>query len=217
MGIEDAKKAASIKAAEMISDGMRVGLGTGTTVQFFVQRLIERCHEGLVITAAASSERTKAQALGGGIQLIEEFTELDITVDGADEIDPQMRMIKGGGGALLREKILASSSKRMIVIVDEHKRVAKLGRAKVPVEVARFGYKATASKLKLPGAFRLNGKALYETDNGNYIYDVHLDAPIEDPEKLHWEMIAIPGVIETGLFFGLDVSCIVGFEDGRVV
>ncbi len=216
MGIDEAKKAASIKAVEMISDGMCVGLGTGSTVRFFVEGLVQRCLEGLKITAAASSDRTYAQALEGGIPLISDFKRFDITVDGADEIDGQKRMIKGGGGALLREKILASSSDQMVVIVDEHKCVNSLGRAKLPIEIARFGYLATASKLDLPGEFRMCEDNLYETDNGNYIFDAYLDSPVEDPQDMHLQLITIPGVLETGFFFNLNVTCIVGYEDGRV-
>ncbi len=222
MGSEECKRAAGRKAAEYVKHGMVVGLGTGSTVFHFIERLIELVQDGLKITALSSSHRSMRQAEEGGIPLAEinEITSIDITVDGADEIDPEFRMIKGGGGALLREKILANMSREMVVIVDESKRVEKLGGVKLPVEILPFACVGTAEKIRLlgfRGEFRKqSGDNLYTTDNGNHIYDIHFDAPREQPEEDHNRLILIPGVIETGYFFNLATSALIGREDGTV-
>ncbi len=204
------KKNAGMRAAKLIEPGMRVGLGTGSTVIYFVEALIERCRGGLEIQAVASSEKTLEMARAGGIPLLKTFDVLDITVDGADEIDPMKRMIKGGGGALLREKILAFASSHMVVIVDESKCVDKLGTAKLPLEVLPFGHLATASSIPYKGEFRKKGSELFITDNGNYIYDLHFAQPLDDPESVDCQLRSIPGVLETGFFFELANELIVG-------
>lgn len=220
MSQEDGKKACGYRAAELIEDGMHIGIGTGSTVFYFIQRLTQRCQTGLQIKAAFSSIRSKKQALDGGIPPIKDdlFTHLDMTVDGADEIDPHHSMIKGGGGALLREKMLASSSSTMLVIVDETKCVKQLGKVKLPVEICQFAYTSTIEKIQNlghTGNIRIdkNG-AFYLTDNGNYIYDIHLKNPLIDPAPLHLALIQIAGVVETGLFFDLPTKLIVGKSDG---
>ena len=209
----NAKRAAAIKAAEFVEDGMRLGLGSGSTVRFFIDALIKRCQEGLKVTAACSSIMTRQMAEEGGIKMIDDFVSLDLTIDGADEIDPQKRMIKGGGGALLREKIIASSSIEMIVIVDESKCVEQLGKAKLPVEVACFGSMATAEKIPFKGAFRMKDEGLYTTDNGNYIYDISFNG---NPEDVDTQLRFIPGVLETGFFFSLAGRVVVGHSDETV-
>lgn len=211
--MNSAKRAAAIKAAELIEDGMCLGLGSGSTVYFFMQELIKRCNEGLNITAACSSLATRQMAEEGGIKLIDEFVTLDLTIDGADEIDPKKRMIKGGGGALLREKIIASSSAEMVVIVDKSKCVEKLGQGKLPLEIAPFGARATAEKIPFEGAFRMQDETLYITDNGNYIYDVYFSG---DPEDVEIQLRSIPGVLETGFFFSLAGRVIIGQSDETV-
>jgi len=223
MSTEAIKKAVGRASAELIKDGMKVGLGTGSTAFYFIERLTERVRDGLKIEAIASSMRSLKQAKEGGIPLLDinAISSLDITVDGADEIDPQKRMIKGGGGAMVREKIVASMSKEMVVIIDESKIVSKLGKCKLPVEVIPFGFQATLhqiGKLGFAGTFRLTPDgSLYVTDNGNYIIDIHFPRLCENPEEDHEALIHVPGVVDTGFFFHLAGRVVVGFADGQVV
>jgi ribose 5-phosphate isomerase A len=221
--LESVKKTVGVKSAELIENGMIVGLGTGTTAYYFIEKLIERCRNGLKIKAVASSDQSMRQALEGGIPMIDInlISYIDLTVDGADEIDPEKRMIKGGGGALLREKIVASMSSEMIVIIDEHKLVQKLGTCKLPVEIIPFGFLATIKKLErlgFNGAIRKkkNGET-YTTDNSNWIYDIHYPQPTDDPERDDALIQSIPGVVETGYFFNLAGRVIIGFMDGQIV
>ena len=222
MSKEVIKKAVGRAAAEFIKDGMHVGLGTGSTTFYFIERMIERVREGLKIRAAASSLRSLKQVQEGGIPLLDinEISSLDITVDGADEIDPQKRMIKGGGGALVREKIIASMSKELMIIVDESKLVSKLGKSKLPVEVIPFAIQATLHKMQklgYQGSFRLNqNKSLFVTDNGNYIIDIHFRHLCEQPELDHEALIHLPGIVDTGFFFNLAGKVVVGFADGQI-
>lgn len=219
---DEIKKAVAAKAASLVEDQMLIGLGTGSTVTYFIESLIARCAHGLKIRVASTSLRSQEQAQKGGIPFLDtdELAQLDLTIDGADEIDPQNCMIKGGGGALTREKILASSSKKMLVIVDESKLVEKLGKFGLPVEILPFCYQTTLAKIKAAG---FDGKmrytnegSLYITDNGNYIYDIHNPKEFLDPQKTHATLATLPGVVETGLFFDLPVSVLVGYKDGRV-
>jgi len=217
------KKAVGYKAAEFITDGMTVGLGTGSTVFYFIEKLIEKVNKGLKIRAVSSSNRSLEQASKGGIPIcdINTLSHIDITVDGADEIDSLKKMIKGGGGALLREKILASMSKEMIVVIDESKLAHKLGSKKLPVEVIPFANQVTLHKIQriqTKSELRKNADgSLYTTDNGNCIVDVHLDKLLDQPENLDLLLKKIPGVVETGFFFNLAGRVIVGFNDGQVV
>jgi ribose 5-phosphate isomerase A len=219
--MEACKKAAAEKAISFIKDGMTVGLGTGTTTFYFIEKLIEKCREGLKIQAVASSQRSLDQARAGHIPLIDInlLKSLDIYVDGADEIDPDKKMIKGGGGALVREKITASMSQEILIIVDESKLVQKLGKCPLPVEIIPFGYTATLHKLQLlgySGNLRRNpNNSLYITDNHNLIYDVHLTTP--HPEMDHEQIRSVPGVVDTGFFFDFSGRIIVGFLDGTIV
>lgn len=218
---QNGKRAAGIAAAALVEDGMLVGLGTGSTATFFIESLIERCRTSdLQIQAIATSDRSARQAAAGGIALLDPATisTLDITVDGADEIDKQKRMIKGGGGALLREKIVATSSGEMIVIVDESKVVDHLGGFPLPLEVAAFAYNATLYKvcsLGYDGAMRKTKDGqLYITDNGNYIIDITFPHRCISPEKDQAALKAIPGILETGFFLGIAGRVIVGQNDG---
>lgn len=223
MANDACKKAVGEKAATLIKDGMTVGLGTGSTAFYFIEKLIQRCQEGLKIEAVASSQRSLEQARKGKIPLIDinSIKTLDICVDGADEIDPEKRMIKGGGGALVREKIVATMSKEMVVIVDESKLVSKLGHKPLPVEIIPFGSAATIYQLQLlgyQGSLRQNkDKSPYITDNQNLIYDVQLDPSKVNPTFDHQQMVSIPGVVDTGFFLNIAGRIIVGFEDGQVV
>lgn len=223
MSQDTIKKAIGKVAADLIPNNTIVGLGTGTTATFFIQSLIQRCHEGLHIQAVASSEASLQLARKGGIPLLDinQITHIDITVDGADEIDPQKQMIKGGGGAHVREKILANMSREMVVIVDETKLVSQLGKAKLPVEIIPFAYKATQhnlEKLGYRGKWRLaKDGSPFITENDNFIFDIHFETLRTDPQKDHNSLIQIPGVVDTGFFFHLAGRVIVGFFDGQIV
>lgn len=220
---ESIKKAVGYQAAELIHDGMLVGLGTGSTAFFFIERLIQRCKEGLKIHAAASSQHSFHQARNGGIPLVDvnNLTTLDVTVDGADEIDPKKRMIKGGGGAHVREKILATMSRELIVIVDESKLVPALGTCKLPVEVLPFAHLATLHHIKkagYKGTFRTTSDgSLFITDNHNLIVDIEFEKARSQPEDDHEILIHLPGVVDTGFFFNLAGRVIIGFFDGQIV
>lgn len=222
MGIEEAKAAAGRKAAEFINNGMIVGLGTGSTAAHFIAALIERCNQGLKIKAVASSRASADQALRGGIQILDinSVPHVDITVDGADEIDPKKRMIKGGGGAHVREKILAASSKEMVVIVDEGKLVPSVGHHKLPVEVIFYGSPSTRFRIEQEGyrgAWRLNKDGtLFITENGNLLFDIQFEFPPPHPEKEHDRLLHIPGVVDTGFFFHLAGRIVIGRFDGTV-
>ncbi len=216
------KKAVGGKAAELIHNGMIVGLGSGSTSECFIHSLSERVQQGLQIKAVSSSKKSLKLAEQKGIQVsdINEIPRIDITVDGADEIDSQKRMIKGGGGAHVREKILASSSKEMVVILDESKLVENLGKTKLPVEVLFFGSPATKMKIEnmdFHGSWRLQKDgSLFITDNGNILMDIHFKTPLENPEKVHEMLINIPGVVDTGFFFHIAGRVIIGFENGHI-
>jgi ribose 5-phosphate isomerase A len=220
---EQMKKAVGYKAAEFIREGMTVGLGTGSTVFYFIEKLIERVKQGLTIRAVSSSSRSLDQASKGGIPLcdINLIPHIDITVDGADEIDSEKRMIKGGGGALLREKILASMSKEMIVVIDESKISHQLGSKKLPVEIVPFASQITLRKVqriqKKANIRKTDNGSIFVTDNGNFIIDIFFDELLHEPEILHSLLKQIPGVVETGFFFHLAGRVIVGFKDGQVV
>lgn len=219
--LQSAKQAAGYAAVNFIQNGMIVGLGTGSTAYYFTLKLSDRCREGLKIFAVPTSEKTLKLAKENNIPLIDinTITRIDITVDGADEIDSQKRMIKGGGGALLREKIIAEMSETMVVVVDEYKLVKHLGKFPLPVEIVPFAYRFTISKIEelgYAGAIRLDEKGeKYITDNGNYIFDIHFTS-LSSPEIENNKILNITGVVETGFFFNLAKKVIIGFEDGRV-
>ncbi len=222
---DEAKRRAAARAAEFVRPGMRLGLGTGSTAAFFVDILGAMVRDGLDVVGVPTSERTRAQAQSLGIRLstLEETPELDLTVDGADEFDSKLRLIKGGGGALLREKIVAAASARMVVITDASKEVATLGRFPLPVEVDRFGMESTRRHIAtaiaecgLGGSPVLRRNAdghAFVTDGGHCIYDCSLGA-ISDPEKLAARLVAIPGVVEHGLFIGLATAVVIAGSDG---
>ncbi len=221
---ETIKKSIGYRAADFIQDGMIVGLGTGSTAKYFIEKLAQRIHqEDLHIQAVASSKRSLEQALSLKIPMIDinSICHVDITIDGADEIDKEKRMIKGGGGALVREKIVASMSREMIVIVDESKISPLLGRKKLPVEVIPFGHTATLHKIKKLGhsaTIRMNPESntVYITDNGNYIIDIFFSHLLLNPEQEEKNLLQIPGVVDTGFFFHLAGRVIIGFSDGQI-
>lgn len=220
--IETAKEAAGKKAAEFVQEGMRVGLGTGSTAAHFIRALGDRCAAGLHIQAVATSIQSTKLASEYGIPLADpdKLFEFDITVDGADEIDPHFNMIKGGGGALLREKLLAQASREVLIIADDSKLVSHLGKFPLPVEVIPFLYPSTFQKIRklgYEGHLRIKSdNTPFITDNGNYIFDLSIADPITHPHILHEELKKISGIVETGLFFNLVKRVIVGYENGTI-
>lgn len=210
----DLRRAAAAAALALVEPGMRLGIGTGSTANAFVELLGERVRAGLDVVGVPTSEATRIAATRAGIRLatLEELPELDLTIDGADEIDGAMRLIKGGGGALLREKIVACASRRMVVIADAAKSVATLGAFPLPVEVNPFGLAATRIAVEAAlaasgctGALTLRAGpdgTPFLTDGGHLILDAHL-GQIPDPEVLSAVLWAVPGVVEHGLFLGI--------------
>ena len=219
------KREAARHALTHVTSGMRLGLGTGSTAAHFVDLLGARRREGLDVLCAPTSERTRAQAQALGIPLttLDETPELDLTIDGADEFDSRLRLIKGGGGALLREKIVASASRRMFVIADATKQVETLGAFPLPVEIDCFGARATQLHIeRMAHGLGLSGSILrrvttsgapYVTDGGHYILDCAFSA-IPAPEMLASRLLAIPGVVDHGLFIGLATAIFIGGPDG---
>ena len=218
---ELAKRAAAARALEFIEDGMLVGLGTGSTAKWFVD-LLAKSRRKVVCVPTSSRTREQAQGLGIELTTLEDAGQLDVTVDGADEFDDALNLIKGGGGALLQEKIVASSSAKMVVISDPSKEVLTLGAYPLPVEIVKFGWGSTAAQVGgVLSKMGLAGKPMewrggdnpYITDEGHYILDLHLGS-IPDPERLNLELNIVPGVVETGLFCNIASSIVVGETDG---
>jgi ribose 5-phosphate isomerase A len=225
---DEMKKAAATVALDYIKPGMTVGLGTGSTAKHFVDGLAERVKGGLNVTCVATSQVTAEHAKSVGLTLksLHDAPFIDVTVDGADEFDPQLRLIKGGGGALLIEKIVASSSRYMIVIADESKRVDALGKFPLPVEVVPVAVSATAwkieraydaNKMKIKMVVRGGGKdgKAFRTDVGNVIVDCWVEGGvITDPDRLDIMLNNIPGVVNNGLFIGICGQVLVGTQTG---
>lgn len=214
------KQLAAEKAVEYVQDGMKVGLGTGSTAYWAIRKLGERVSGGLKITAVATSQASEDQARELGIPLVafSEVDHLDLTIDGADELDDALQLIKGGGGALLREKIVAMGSTRMIVVADESKAVNTLGKFPLPVEIVPFAWEWTVADLAKLGCkpeLRHSGDGLYKTDNGNYIADCRFEA-IESAAELALSLQRIPGVVEHGLFIGIADMAVIGRNDGTI-
>ncbi len=214
----DKKRAAAERAVEFVQSGMVVGLGTGSTAYFAIEALGKRIEEGLEIAGVATSSGTEQLAVKFGVPLVplDEVKLVDVTIDGADEVDPQFNLIKGMGGALLREKIVAYASLEEIIIVDDSKLVDVLGiRSPLPIEVAPFGHKLTRIALEGLGcqARLKGGEKPFMTDNGNLVYECKFER-IEDPEFLEIEIHLIPGVIESGLFIDLATKVVIGQENG---
>ncbi|WP_430911089.1 ribose-5-phosphate isomerase RpiA [Methylobacterium sp. sgz302541] len=221
----DLRRACAARALDLVRPGMRLGLGTGSTAAVFVELLGERVRGGLDVVGVPTSEATFAAATRAGIRLatLDELPELDLTIDGADEVDPQLRLIKGGGAALLREKIVACASRRMVVIADAAKRVETLGAFPLPIEVNPFGLVATQRAVELAiiragctGTLRLRLDAQgapLATDGGHRILDARLGR-IPDPEGLSAALWAVPGVVEHGLFLGIAAAAILAADVG---
>lgn len=217
------KRAAGLEGARLVEAGMRIGLGTGSTVAHFLAFLSRRLHtDGLGdVVGVPTSEWTarEAERLGIPLASLARHPELDLTVDGADEVDPDLNLIKGLGGALVREKIVAQASCRLAIIVDDAKVVERLGsRAPLPVEVVPFGWEAHEGFLESKGARPVirrsaEGQAM-RTDNGNYIIDCHFPDGIDDPEALQAGLAGRAGVVESGLFLGMATEVVVGTQRG---
>lgn len=217
--VEQAKRAAAHEACELLEDGFVVGLGTGSTAAHAVKRIGELVEEGLRVEGIPTSVETMelARHLDVPLTSLDEVDRVDLTIDGADEVDPKKRLVKGMGGALLREKIVASVSEREVIIVDERKLVDQLGTTSpLPVEAVQFARGPVRRVLEERGyepELRGDGEKDFLTDNGNIIFDIHLDG-IPEPERLEAELNTVPGVVENGLFLNLATDVIVGSADG---
>lgn len=219
-GTESLKRAAAREAVTLVEDGMIVGLGSGTTAELFLEELAGRVAGGLRITAVPTSQRVASMARGRGLQVAElhDIPRIDLTVDGADEIQPRgLELIKGGGGALLREKLVAAAADRLCIIADRSKLVSRLGeRWAVPVVVVPFGWRQTADRIRRlggqPSLRHVDGSPLV-TDDGLYILDCHF-GPIAEPGRLGGDLKGVLGVVEHGLFVGLASQAIVADEHG---
>lgn len=227
--IDKAKFVAAKRAVEFVENGMKLGLGTGSTAAWMVRCLAERIREeGLRVTGVPTSSRTAelARSLGIPITSLDDARWLDLTIDGADEFDPNLNLIKGGGAALLQEKIVATASDQMIVITDAAKEVAQLGAFPLPVEVIPFGWQTSKALIEemlvsmdvmnRECTLRMNGDAPLVTDEANYIVDLHLKR-IGNPRQLAMVLNQIPGVVENGLFIDICDIVVIGHGDGRVI
>lgn len=216
--LENQKKTAAEKAIEFVEEGMTVGLGTGSTVKYMVEALAGKVKNGLDIETTSTSDATTKLATSRGITVLNfnDVKNIDVTIDGADEVDPNLNGIKGGGGALLYEKIVASSSKKNIWMIDSSKYVTQLGRFPLPLEIIPYGANQTFAKLVKLGynpQFRMKDNKFYLTDGSHFIIDLQIDR-IENANKLNYELLSIPGVIETGLFLDICDVLIMGTDDG---
>jgi ribose 5-phosphate isomerase A len=220
------KYACALRASALVENGMKVGLGTGSTAYWLVYHLAERVRsEGLEFVGVPTSNKTREQAQAEGLKLIsmDDAGRLDITIDGADEFDQSMNLIKGGGGAHLQEKIVAVGSDRMVVIADETKKVNKLGKFPLPVEVLKFGSASSQKQIEelliaqnykdFTVQMRMEKNKPFITDEGNYIFDLNL-GEIQNPRKLCVDLNIIPGVVENGLFIDVCKAVVIGYSDG---
>lgn len=217
--MSERKRLAAEKAVELVQDGMKVGLGTGSTAFFAIEAIGRLVKDGCRILAVPTSVASEKQARELGIPLatLEEAGTLDMTIDGADEVDANLDLVKGMGGALLREKIVAYSTRMEVIVVDDSKIVAKLGtKFPLPVEVVPFSHGRTKTFMEALGcrAELRGGDVPFITDNGNYIYHLHFERGIKDPRELQRKLKDIPGVVETGLFLNMAKKVIVASESG---
>lgn len=226
MSQDKLKEKAAGHALSYVKNNMKLGIGTGSTAECFIKLLGKEVANGLNIIGVPTSERTAAlcKSLNIPLSTLDEYPELDLTIDGADEVDGKLRLVKGGGGALLREKIIASASKDMLVIVDESKLVDNLGAFPLPIEVNIFGLRATKIAVEnLAAEFNLSGDVFlrnaedtpFITDGGHYILDAHWQK-LTDPEKLSQRLQEIPGVVDNGLFLNIATKVVVAKKDGSI-
>ena len=226
MNQDELKRQAAERAVELVEPGMKLGLGTGSTARHVLTAIAARRDrgelDGIVGVPTSSDTRDYATELGIPLATLDEEPHLDLTLDGADEVDPSLELIKGLGGALLWEKIVASASDRLVIVVDESKRVDRLGtRSALPVEVIPFGWRTLLDPLRAMGAgFDLresDGGEPFVTDGGHYILDCEFPGGIGDPGRVDARLLALPAVVETGLFLGLADTVVVGTSDGTEV
>lgn len=215
---DDLKRAAAGKALELVQDGMLLGLGTGSTARFFTEGVGALVAQGMKVRAVPTSRATAELAASLGVPIVTELVgKVDLAVDGADEVDPALDLIKGRGGALFREKLVATAAKRFVVVVDESKMVKQLGAGVLPVEVLPFLWRSTAERLTSLGlslVVRGGEETPYVTDNGNIVLDVTVAEGIKDARRLGDEIKRVTGVVEHGLFVGLTDTVIVAGPDG---
>lgn len=219
MADQDAfKRAAAERALQQVESGMLLGVGTGTTARFFIEGLAARAARGLQVTAVPTSSGSSGLLSAAGIPVVEDVDrELDLAIDGADEVDPRLNLVKGHGGALFREKLVAMAAARFLVIVDESKLVGRLGQTYLPVEVVPFLWQQTAGRVgRLCTSWVLRGgpDQPYRTDNGNLILDLTFQEGIGDPEATASALKSVAGVVEHGLFVGTASACLVAGESG---
>jgi ribose 5-phosphate isomerase A len=219
---EDIKKRVGVYAADYVQQGMTIGIGTGSTVYWLLQELGNRVHQGLQFRAIPTSRQTQTLATEMGITIadLNMVNELALTIDGADEVDPALQLIKGGGGALLQEKIVAAASRQLIIIADETKMVNTLGHFPLPVEVIPFGWKHVQKKIVQLGCkdvvLRQKNNETFVSDHGHYILDCHFGS-IGDAALLDQHLHQVPGIVDTGLFLNMADIIITGYTDGRIV
>ena len=218
---DELKRAAAEKALELVRDGMLIGLGSGSTARYFTEGVGRLVAEGMKVRGVPTSRATAELAAANGIQIVTELIgQIDLTVDGADEVEQSLNLIKGRGGALFREKVVAAASKRFVVVIDETKVVKQLGVGVLPVEVLPFLWRSTAARVAaLATSLTVRGgeETPYITDNGNLIFDLTIEGGITDAPALAHALKATIGVVEHGLFIGLTDTCIVAGPDGSLV
>ncbi|HTL08704.1 MAG TPA: ribose-5-phosphate isomerase RpiA [Chitinophagaceae bacterium] len=218
---EEIKRLAAVQAMEQVRAGMTLGVGTGSTVYWFILELAKQVKQGLSVTCVPTSAATASLATQLGIRLVtlNEVSKLDLTIDGADEIDPQLCLIKGGGGALLQEKMVAAASDKLVIIADGSKKVQQLGRFPLPVEVIPYGWKQVQQHIAFTNdvvvLLRMKNDLPLITDHGHYILDCQFNA-ITDAAKLAVVLNTIPGVVENGLFINMASMAIIAHEDGSI-
>lgn len=219
--VNEIKQKVSEEAVQLIQHDMIVGIGSGSTVDYFIIELGKKVKQGLKCIAVPASTETFSLAKQQGITLVElnEVSTIDLTIDGADEIDQQLQLIKGGGGALLQEKMVAAASKQLVIIADNSKLKPTLGTFPLPVEVIPYGWKQLERHIHerygIKTMLRQKNSETYITDHGHYILDCHFDE-IKKPDELNQSLHLIPGIIETGLFINMCNMAIIGYPDGNV-
>lgn len=217
---DEVKQLIAQQAAQLVQNNMTVGIGSGSTIFWLIKELGERVKKGLFFRAIPTSKKTAALAADQNIPLaaLNDVTTIDITIDGADEIDPNLQLIKGGGGALLQEKMVAAASRELFILADETKLVQRLGKFPLPLEVIPFGWKQVQRKIKetydIKAALRVQGDQPFVSDHGHYILDCSFQQ-IEHPDILSYDLNAIPGVVDNGLFVNMADLALIGFPDGR--
>jgi len=221
LSVDETKKIAAEYALQFIEPGMTIGIGTGSTIYHFITALAEKVKAGLHIKGVATSIKTERLSKELGVDMIDlnDATTVQLTIDGADEIDGRLRLIKGGGGALLQEKMVAAASDKLIIIADSHKLVAQLGNCPLPLEIIPYGWKQTQKQIgrhfEVRSELRVNDGKTFITDHGHFILDCFFEK-IENTEELSLRLNNIPGVIENGLFINMAALAIIGYENGEI-